>query len=94
MKLYRIVDDRNEELIEPTEDIDDDVLITHMGIAALIKSDRNRKINDTKDQDLYIDCGFIFESVARTERLFSHCKYIKTATWNNLTPQLIEAINF
>ena len=43
---------------------------------------------------LYIDCRFIFGSVTRAERLFSHCKYIKTETHNRLTPQLFEAITF
>ena len=41
---------------------------------------------------LYIYCRFIFGLAARSERLFSHCKYIKTETRNWLTPQLFEAI--
>ena len=53
-----------------------------------------RNIDNTKDEELYIDCRFIFGSAARAERLFSHCKYIKTETRNRLTPQLFEAINF
>ena len=43
---------------------------------------------------LYIDCRFIFGSAARVEKLFSHCKYIKTETRNRLTPQIFEAIAF
>ena len=43
---------------------------------------------------LDIDCRSIFGSAARTERLCSHCKYIKTETRKRLTPQLFEAINF
>ena len=60
----------------------------------LLKNDRKRKVSNTKDEHLYIDCRFIFRSAARAERLFSHCKYIKTETRNRLTPQLFEAINF
>ena len=65
-----------------------------MGMADLLKNNLKRKINNTKDENLYINCRFIFESVARVERLFSHCKYIKTETRNRLTPQLFEAITF
>ena len=43
---------------------------------------------------LYIDGRFIFGSVARTERLCSHYKYIKTETRKRLTPQLFKAITF
>ena len=43
---------------------------------------------------LYIDCRYIFGSVARAEKLFSHCKYIKIETRNRLTPHLFEAITF
>ena len=43
---------------------------------------------------LYTDCRFIFGSATRTERLFSHYKYIKTEIRNRLTPQLFEAITF
>ena len=63
-----------------------------MGIADLLKNNLKRKINNTKDEDLYIDCRFIFGSAARAERLFSHCKYIKTETRKRLTPQLFEAV--
>ena len=49
------------------------------------KNDRERKINDTKDEALYVDCRFIFRSENYAERLFSHCKYIKTETYNRLT---------
>ena len=65
-----------------------------MGIADLLKNYLKRKINNTKDEDLYIDCRFIFGSAAREERLFSHCIYIKTETRNRLTPQPFEAITF
>ena len=65
-----------------------------MGIVDFLKNDRKRKINDTKNEYLYIDCRFIFGSVARVERLFSHCKHFKTETRHTLTPQLFEAINF
>ena len=43
---------------------------------------------------LYIECRYILGSAARAEKLFSHCKYIKTETRNRLTPQLFEAITF
>ena len=42
----------------------------------------------------YIDWRFIFGSVARVERLFSHCKYIKTETRNRLTTKHFEDIIF
>ena len=90
MKSYKVVED--EELIEPAEN--DDVLTTHMGMADLLKNNLKRKINNTKDEDLYIDCRFIFGSAAGTERLFNHCKYIKIETRNRLTLQLFEAITF
>ena len=32
--------------------------------------------------------------MARTERIFSHYKFIKTETRNRLTPQIFEAITF
>ena len=94
MKSYKVVEDEDEdeELIEPAEN--DDVLTTHMGMVDLLKNNLKRKINNTKDEELYIDCRFIFGSAARAERLFSHCKYIKTETRNRLTPQLFEAITF
>ena len=60
----------------------------------LLKNDRKQKISNTKVEHLYIDCRFIFRSAARAERLFSHCKYIKTVTRNRLTPQLFNAITF
>ena len=60
----------------------------------LLKNSLKRKINNTKNEDLYIDCRFIFGSAARVERLFSHCKYIKTETRNRLTSQIFEAITF
>ena len=89
LKSYKIED---EELIEPAED--DDVLTTHMGMVDLLKNNLKRKINNTKDKDLYIDCRFIFGSADRAERLFSYCKYIKRETRNRLTLQLFEAITF
>ena len=92
MKSYKIDEDEYEELFEPTED--DDVLTTHMGMADLLKNNFKRMINNTKDENLYINYRYIFESVARVERLSSHCKYIKTETRNRLTPQLFEAITF
>ena len=54
-----------------------DVLTTHIGMLDLLESDRRKKINDTKDEDLYIDCRYIFDSETHTEILFSHYKYIK-----------------
>ena len=61
-----------------------------MGIVDLLKN--NLKLNNSKDEDLYIDCRFIFGSAARAERLFSHCKYIKTETRNRLTTKPFEDI--
>ena len=92
LKSYKIDENEDEELIEPVED--DDVLTTHMGIVDLLKNKLKRKMNNTKDEDLYIDCRFIFGTAARAERLFSQCKYIKTDTRNRLTSQLFEAITF
>ena len=63
-----------------------------MGIADILKNYLKRKINNTKDEDLYIDCRFIFGPVARSQRLFSHCKYIKTETHHRLTPQMFEVL--
>ena len=95
MKSYNffedVDEDEDEKLIEPTED--DNVLTRHIGMINLLKNDCKRKIIDTKDEDLYIDCKFIFGSAARIERLFSHCKFIKAETFNRLTPQIFEAIN-
>ena len=68
------VEDVDEELIERTQE--DDVLTTHMGMTTLIKNDRNRKINDIKDEDIYVDCSFVFGSAARAKILFSYCNYI------------------
>ena len=65
-----------------------------MGMIYLLKNDRKHKINNTKDEDLYIYCRFILGSAAHVERLFNHCKYIKTDTRNRLTQQLFEATNF
>ena len=64
----------------------------HMGMIDILKNYLKWKIYNTKDEDLYIDCRFIFRSVARAERLFGHCTYIKTETPNRLTPQPFEAI--
>ena len=98
MKSYKVVEnkdegeDEDEEPIEPAEN--DDVLTTHMGMADLLKNNLKQKINNTKDEELYIECRFIFGSAACIERLFSHCKYIKTEARNRLTPQLFEGITF
>ena len=82
LKSYKVVEDEDEdedeELIEPAEN--DDVLTTHMGMANLLKNKLKRKMNNTKDEELYIDYRFIFGSAARAERLFSHCKYIMVLT--------------
>ena len=51
----------------------------------LLKNDRERKIKNTKEEDLCIVCIFILGLAARVDRLFSHCKYIKTETRNRLT---------
>ena len=92
MKSWTIVEDEDEdeELIEPTEN--DDVLTTHMGMVDLFNNNLKHKINDTKDDNLYIYCKFIFRTVARVERLFIHCKYTRTDIRNRLTPQIFEAI--
>ena len=96
MKSYKVVENKDEgedeEPIEPAEN--DDVLTTHMGMADLLKNNLKRKINNTKDEELYIECRFIFGSAACIERLFSHCKYIKTKTRNRLTPQLLKLLFF
>ena len=51
-------------------------------MADLLKNNLKRKISNTKDEDLYIDCRFIFGSEARGERLFSHYNCIKTESRN------------
>ena len=58
-----------------------------MGMAYLLKNDRKRKINNTKDKDLYIDCRFIFGSLA-------HAESIKIESRNRLTPQLLKLLIF
>ena len=63
-----------------------------MRMVDLFNNNLKHKINDTKDDNLYIYCKFIFRTVARVERLFSHCKYIRTDIRNRLTPQIFEAI--
>ena len=60
----------------------------------LIKNDRKRKLNGSKDEDLYIDYIFILGSAACADRLFSHCKYFKTETRNRLTTKFFEVITF
>ena len=91
-EIVQLFEDEDEELIEPTEK--DDFLITHMVMTDLLKKYRKRKINDTKDEDLYIYCRFIFGSATRAEMLFSYCKFITRETRNRLTPQIFDAITF
>ena len=91
-EIVQLFEDEDEELIEPTEK--DDVLITHMVMTDLLKKYRKRKINDTKDEDLYIYCRFIFGSATRAEMLFSYCKFITRETRHRLTPQIFDAITF
>ena len=55
----------------------------------LLESDRRKKINDTKDQDHYIDCRYIFGSETHAEILSSHYIYIK-----NKDPQYVDTITF
>ena len=55
-------------------------------MAVILKNDRKRKINDTKDEDHYVDCKIVFGSAAREEILFSHYKHIKTETRIKLAP--------
>ena len=69
-------------------------MISNYNISKYPQNDRKRKTNDTKDEDLYIDCRFIFGIAACAERIFSHCKYIKTETRNRLTPQLLKLLLF
>ena len=87
MKSYQSVEDGYEELITPTEYIDDNVLTKCMGMVDLIKNYRKLKLNYSKDKCLYVYRKFIFVSVTRAEKLFSHCKYIKKR-------QIFEAIGF
>ena len=87
MKSYKIDEDEDKELIEPAENDD-------MGMADLLKKYLKRKINNIKDEELYIDSRFIFRSAARAERLFSHCKYIKIVTRNRLTTHFFNATTF
>ena len=63
MKAYQVFVDGNEELIEPIEDIDDDVLTTNIEMAALIKNDRKRKINDTKDDSFTETVGLFLDQL-------------------------------
>ena len=73
-------------MIEPKIDKHDDVLNTYFEMAVILKNDRKRKINDTKDEDHYVDCKIVFGSAAREEILFSHYKHIKTETRIKLAP--------
>ena len=63
LKAYQVFVDGNEELIEPIEDIDDDVLTTNIEMAALIKNDRKRKINDTKDDSFTETVGLFLDQL-------------------------------
>jgi len=54
LKSYQLVECGNDELIEPTEDIDHDVLTAHIGMTALLKNACKRKIDSTKDEDLFV----------------------------------------
>ena len=65
-----------------------------MEMADLLKNNLKRKISNTKDEDLYIYCRFIFGSATRAEMLFSYCKCITRETRNRLTPQIFDAITF
>ena len=65
-----------------------------MEMIALITNDRKHKINDTKDEDLYVDCNYIFGSAACIQILFSYCKYIKTEARNSLVPQFLKLLAF
>ena len=60
----------------------------------ILKNECKRKIDDTKDENLYKKSRFIYESVARAKKLFSHFKYTEIEPRNRLTPQLFEAITF
>ena len=94
MKSYEYGEDedKNEELIKPTEDIDNSVLNTHLEMAALLKMNRKRRIDDTTNLKFNVESRSIFGSESHEERLFSYYKYIKTEIRNRLTPQFIKAI--
>ena len=91
MKSEKIVEDKDEdkELIKPTEDIDDDLLNTHLGMTTFLKNNHKHESNDTKNNDLYVDSRFIFGSVAHEERPFSHRTYIKIETRTRLITQFL-----
>ena len=63
-------------------------------MAALLRNNYKRKINDTKDEDLYVDYRFIFRSATRAKILLSHRKCIKIEIRNRLTPHHFEDISF
>ena len=89
-----IIDDKNEDLIEPIEDIVDDILTTHIGIVALMKNDRKQNINNTKDEYHFVDCRFIFRSTTRAKIFLRRFKYTKTESKNRLTPQILKLFVF
>ena len=68
VKNYQIIPNvEDKKLIELNEGIDDDVLNIHMGMVTLLKNNRKHRIDDTKDNSLYIGCGFISGLVTRGE---------------------------
>lgn len=60
LKSCQIVEDEDNELIELTEIVNDDVLDTLLAMAGLFKNDCKHKLNDPKDEDLYVECSFLF----------------------------------
>ena len=44
------------------------MLNTLVEMVDLLKRDRKHKLNDSKDEDIYVDYRFMFESVACVER--------------------------
>ena len=62
------------------------MLNSHLDMAVLLKRDRKHKINDIKDENLYVDCMIIFGSAARVEILLSHCKCTRIEAHSRLIP--------
>lgn len=63
LKSYKLLKTKRSinKLIEPTEDIADNILKIYLGIAVSFKNNHKYKISDTKDGDLYVDYRFTFE---------------------------------
>ena len=63
LKSYKLLKTKRliNKLIDPSEDMADNVLKIYLGVAVLFKNNQKYTISDTKDGDLYVDYRFTFE---------------------------------